>query len=87
MKLHDNRSYFVFPGYGTAFRNMAALLARWGLGDRHGGFWPGFHGGGVLTVPDGLEAETLSGLTESGIAPSQAGVRDGSGERSWRGIS
>jgi hypothetical protein len=59
VKLCDDRSYFIFPAYGTAFRNMMPWLARWERAF-HGEhqFWHGFHGGGILAVPNSIPMQS-----------------------------
>ena len=59
MKLCGDRSYFIFPAYGTAFRNMMPWLAQW-ENAFHGEhqFWHGFHGGGILAVPNTIPIQS-----------------------------
>lgn len=55
MKLFEDHSYFIFPGYGSEFRDMEPWLDQWKRvfrGEHQ--FWHGFNGGGILAVPNAI---------------------------------
>ena len=54
MKLHGDRTCFVFPAYGTAFRNIMPRLAQWerDFHDEHQ-FWHGFERGNDTNTVNG----------------------------------